>query len=194
MATVWLLVVIIAMATALSVALAKRKGRKFRPYIRGMVDEGLTLGTLAATTLVSAAFDEVVDEKAWLSSIVARYTMNGLNPAENQGPILVGLAHSDYTDAEIEEWLENTGSWTQGDLVQRREVGKRLIKQVGIFPSRAAGQTVVLNDGKPIKTKCGWMLASGQTVKFWAFNLGSAALDTTVADVFCEGHANIWPA
>ncbi len=176
------------------IALAKRKGggRRRRRYLKGNLHEGLALATLAGQTLVSDVWDETVVERTLISSIVATWTIKDLTGVAGDGPIVVGVAHSDYSDAEIEQVIENTGSWDEGDLVQQ-EVAKRKVRTIGIF-SEFSGDvnTFTLNDGLPIKTKLNWMLTTGDTLKMWAFNQGSGAL-TTGANMSCIGHANLWP-
>ncbi len=171
----------------------KRRNRKFRRYLKGSVDETLNLGTLAPTTLVGAAFDETVNERTFVSSIRATHSLSEFTPAADRGPILVGVAHSDYSDAEIEAVIENTGSWNEGNLVQQ-EVAKRKVRRIGIFeiPDNAT-DAVVLNDGKPITTKLGWILVQGQGLRQWAYNMGTAALVTTDPAYRMQGHANLWP-
>ncbi len=133
----------------------------------------MSLGTLAGQTLVSALFDNVVNERTFVSSVVAKYDITNWTKGTDKGPILVGLAHSDYTDAEIEEWVEDADSWNEGNLV-RQEIAKRKIRQVGVFETPDdANETLVLNDGKAIRTKCGWILLQGQTLRLWVFNLGA---------------------
>ena len=162
-------------------------------YIRGSINEQLALATLAAATLVSATFDEAVQERTLVSSIVAAWSLSDFTDATGDGPIMVGVAHNDYSDAEIEAVIEATGSWDEGDLVQQ-ELSKRKIRRIGIFGGgvQSGGQDRVLNDGKVIKTKLNWILNQGQTLKVWAYNLGSSSL-TTGALVRTEGHANLWP-
>ncbi len=165
-------------------------------YLRGSVDENLSLGTLASLTLVSANFDESVVERTLISSLVATYAMTDFTSGVQDGPIIVGVAHSDYTDAEIEEVLENTGSWNEGDIVQTREVGKRLIRRIGVFVPGGNHQptdTVALNDGKPVKTKLNWILTTGDTLVVWCYNAGGSALAGTSPQVQVTGHANLWP-
>ncbi len=170
------------------------KRRRFRRYLRGDLNETLALGTLASRTLISADASEIVSEKTWISSVRATWAMQDFTPASGDGPIWVGIAHSDYTDAEIEAWIENAGSWAEGNLTATREVGRRLIKAVGIFRTPAdALAAVVLNEGRPTTTKLNWLLLTGQTISFWAFNLGSSALATTDPQLRIEGHANLWP-
>ncbi len=188
--------IIAVLAILIVLLLAKhRKGarRKIRRYLKGSVDENLPLGTLAARTLVVATFDEGVNERTLISSIVASYSLSDVTPGDNIGPVMVGVAHSDYTAAEIEAVIENTGSWNEGTLVEN-EIAKRKVRIIGTFPqSPSAGATVVLNNGLPIKTKLNWILTQGQTLDLWAYNLGSAAFATTDPDVHCQGHANLWP-
>ena len=171
-----------------------RRRRAMGRYMRGNVNEELSLGTLAGRTVVGTTFDSTVNERTFVSSIVARWAINLLTPASAVGPIMVGVAHGDYSDSEIEEWIETTGSWNEGDLVATREIGRRLIKQIGIFEiPDDANDAVVLNDGKAIKSKLGWILNQGVTLKIWGYNTGTQPLATTVPVVKCEGHVNLFP-
>jgi len=174
--------------------MAKRKGRRpFRRYLRGNIQEDLDLGTLAAQTPVSALFDETVQERTLVSSIDVLWSMTDWTITTDAGPIIVGVAHSDYTDAEIEAYIENTGSWDEGDKVQSREIAKRLIRHVGVFDVAITNEISTLNDGKPIKTKLNWILTQGQTLRVWAYNQGQAAVATTTANVHLQGVAHLWP-
>lgn len=162
-------------------------------YIRGRVDEVLGIGTLAAKTLITQVFDETVDEETLVSSIVASYSVIGATPGTDVGPLQVGIAHSDYTSAEIEEYIENTGSWSRGNLVQSKEIGNRLIRSIGVFAGAGSPLGVVqLNDGVPIKTKLNWNLVTGQTLELWGYNLGTSAFATTSPQVHADGYVNMW--
>ncbi len=112
--------------------------------------------------------------------------------AAGQGPILVGIAHGDYTNVEIEEWIESSESWNMNDL-RTQEQARRKIKRVGMLRAEGAGQTFLLNDGKPVRTKCKWVLGPGETISMWYYNTGSGALATTDPVVTTQGHANLWP-
>lgn len=173
----------------------KRRGRRFRRYIKGNIDVDMALGTLAAQTLVAQAVADTVDERTFVSSAKLNWAMGDFTPIANSGPIRVGLAHSDYTAAEIEEWVELTTGWSEGDLVSQ-EISNRRIREVGVFPTSPGGASTgnsVLNDGKPITTKLGWILLGGQTLDVWAYNAGSAAVATTDPNMHAVGHANLWP-
>ncbi len=160
-------------------------------YLKGNVNEELTLGTLAAKTLISTTFDESVEERTLVSSVVATYSLDSLTSP--QGPIIFGIAHGDYTDAEIEEVIENIQSWTPGDKISQ-ERAKRLVRQIGTFTaSTLAGvQDVTFNDGRPKKTKLNWMLQSDATLRLWAYNITAGALSGTSPVLRMDGHANLW--
>jgi len=164
-------------------------------YIRGKIEIDGALGALATKSLVAIPTAETASERLYNSSIVATWSLKDLAITVDDGPILVGLAHGDYTAAEIEEVLENAGSWDEGNLVQQ-EVARRKVRIVGSFRATAAGaeavQTYVLNQGRPIRTKTGWILTTGKPIDFWAYNMGSGSL-TTGANLHIYGHANLWP-
>ncbi len=189
------LILVVLLALAIPVGMAKRRRRKrYRRYIKGRIDFELALLTLAGNDVLSAAETNVLTETAYLSSIKASWSIQDMVASTAQGPLWVGLAHSDYTAAEIEEWIEEGASWSEGDMIATREINKRLIRQVGTFMNLAAGTANVnaLNEGRPITTKCGWVLTTGQTVQFWVYNSGTGTL-TTGATVHVNGHANLWP-
>lgn len=148
--------------------------------------------TLASKTLVSAIFDDVVDMKTLASSIKAIYSVSDWTPGAGIGPLLVGVAHSDYGSTDIEQYIENGGAWQAQDLVNK-EISSRQIRQIGtlVAPDDATKGSV-LNDGKPITTKLNWMLFEGQSLRLWAYNLGTAAFATTVPTLQANGHCNLW--
>ena len=172
-----------------------RRRRKYRKYLRGNIDSSQALGALASNSLVLATLGSVVEERTFISSILANWSLKDLPVVVSDGPVIVGLAHSDYTAAEIEEWIENTGGWSEGNKVSQ-EIAKRNIKIVGVFSEfgadAALAQTAVLQDGKQILTKLKWILTTGQTIDIWAYNASASAL-TTGAQLHVFGHANLWP-
>ncbi len=175
--------------------MAKRRGRKkFRKYLKGQINFKFALSTLGATTGILGPVPDTLNEKAWVSSCKCVYALEEFTDAADDGPILLLVAHSDYTLAQVEEWIENTNSWTQGSLRQQ-EIAARKIRRIGMFHSTDVGSNgiVVLNDGKPITTKLGFQLVSSQTLNFIAYNTGASPLATTGPNVTIQGHANLWP-
>ncbi len=171
----------------------KPRRRKYRRYLKGLIELNTAMGALATSSLITASPVGVVTETAWLSSVKCTWSWKDIAVAQSDGPIIVGVAHSDYTAAEIEEFLEQQGSWDEGDLIAQ-EVRKRKIRVIGTFPATGISLTdiTVLNDGLPIHTKCGWYLTTGKSVDFWFYNAGSGNL-VTGSFVTITGHANLWP-
>jgi len=174
--------------------MGKRRGGKYRRYLRGTIDHKLQLGVLAGNTLVGSDVGDTVNEETWVSSVKANFSIGQYTPVAECGPFICGWAHSDYTDAEIEEWVEQANSWNVGDKVSQ-EQSRRLIRQIGTFETLpvAATGSVSMNDGRMKTTKIGFMLASTQTLRFWVYNAGTAAVATTDPEVRVQGHANLWP-
>ncbi len=171
----------------------RRKGGMSK-YVKGNIDETLDLGTLAARTLVAQVFDETFKAEARLTSLVASYSLSGYTLGNERGPVMVGIAHDDYSAAEIEEYIENTGSWNIGNMVSQ-EIAKRKVRIIGVFPLQSGGNVgdaVVLNEGLPVKTKLNWFMTAGASLDLWAYNLGSSAFASTTPDIHMQGHANIF--
>ncbi len=188
-----ILVVMAAIAIgAVLLVLAARKGRGMGRYIKGNIDLDFALGTLAPQDVVVAAIADAVVSRSIITSIECTYSLSGYTVVDNAGPIQVGVAHFDYSDAEIEEWIELVTGWDEGNL-QSREVANRRIRSIGSIPMVTSLAASPLNDGRPIKTKLNWVVNPAQGLKFWAYNQGSAALATTDPDMHVTGHANIFP-
>ncbi len=173
--------------------LAKKGGRRtnFSKYIPGNIQLDVVLTTLAAATGVLAATD-TVDDTTRVSSVKAMYSLEDFTDGAGIGPIILAVAHSDYSLAEVEEFLELTTGWSQANLVSR-EISARRIRKIGVFESAPSGTAVAtLNDGKPIKTKLNWLLSEGQGLNFVGYNSGSNAVATTVPRIHVDGKANLW--
>lgn len=168
--------------------------RKMARYRKGNINLDITPGALASKTGMVADPD-TVDDRTLVSSVKAFYSLSDFTPAVNAGPVMVGLAHSDYTLSEIEEFLENVTGWDEGNL-QSREIENRKIRKVGVFEApEDATKSTSLNHGKPVYTKLNWIITEGDTIRFWLYNDGTAALSgATSPNVNIDGHANLWPA
>ncbi len=185
--------IIYILAVLLILGLAKKGRRKFRRYLRGQIDTSQALGTLANNSALKLNVSDTVIDSTWISSIVASWSIKNMTPAAGQGPILVGVAHSDYTAAEIEEWIESSESWNSADL-RTQEQARRKIRRVGLLiATTSATEGFTINHGNPVKTKCNWVLQPGQTMSLWFYNTGTVALATTDPVVTIQGHANLWP-
>ncbi len=137
----------------------------------------LSAGALAANTMAIGGLSTgstQLGENYFIFSLDTTIAMRAATIGD--GPIHVGVAHSDYSIAEIEEWLEVTTVFSPKDL-RGQEVARRKIRRIGIFDCAAAQQT--LNEGMPIRTKLGWMLPEGQVgLVLWVYNTDTGALTT----------------
>ncbi len=162
--------------------LAKHTPRRRYSLRRVRITPGDALGTLGSATAVIEALTGASVSAYRLVTAKGAWTVTGLVAGE--GPIVVGYAHSDYTVVEIKECIESQASIDPGEKIAQ-ERANRLVRIVGSL----TGQAQNLNDGKPIKTRLNWLIATGDFVNMFSYNDGSSAL-TTGATVRMNG--DIW--
>ncbi len=144
--------------------------------------------------------DDTADDNFIATSVDLTWTGQIEQAAEpdNVGPLLFGLAKSDYSDAEIEAWVENASGFTRANLIQQ-EISKRHIKHVGTFtfpslaPSETAGKVTaqLVNDGMPVHTRLNWRILEGTSISLWVYNAGNTAVVTASnQDLVCTGKIN----
>ncbi len=164
--------------------MGKKQGRLHRPKL----DEVMALGTLLDNAALKQSGTGTVGVREYLIGFNALWGIRNATPG--QGPIMVGVAHPDYTAGEIEEWIEATGSWDLGDKVAQ-EQARRHIRKVGSFAVPAADE--VLNLGRPMWTRCGWYVEDDAIgYALWAYNTAGVTL-TTGAVVTVNGNAVLRP-
>ncbi len=167
------------------------KTRKYTPVRREWrkipIDFTLSLSTLADNDLIAGTLTNNAVDSMRVTSIDGTWTYEGATASE--GPVTVGVAHGDYTAAEIEEWYEAIGSMSRSDKIAA-EQAKRFCRRVGSFAAIQTGAEI-LNDGKPIKTKLNWLISPGLNIQAFAHNDSGAAL-TTGAVVHFQGIANAY--
>ncbi len=158
-------------------AARKRRGgsRKRAFNLRRVANTAsLALGTLADVTVIVVGSTGSADGQ--YRAVSLKYVWGLQDPSAAEGPIVVGFAHSDYSVTEIKECLEAQASISQGDKVAN-ERSNRLVRIVGIFRS-STGVDLVLNDGRPIKTRLNWAIQIGDAVNVFAYNQSGASLTT----------------
>ncbi len=96
-----------------------------------------------------------------------------LNHTDGEGPLLVGVAHGDYTLAEIEEFIELNFFNPQNKIGE--EQSRRLIRKIGRFSG--LGVSGELNNGIPIRTRLNWNLNTAG-LQPWVYNRDIGALTT----------------
>lgn len=163
--------------------------RKRNNLIAARNTNGLSLGVLANLDVVAEIFNGVVDQRCWVHSWKGTVALRDLTPG--QGPIQVGLAHSDYTAAEIEEWIEASGAWGTDDKISQ-EQSRRKVRLIGVFNGENDSES--LQDGRPIKITCKWYIEEGQSLQVWAYNQSGAAFSSTVPVIVMNGTTFMTPA
>jgi len=164
-----------------------RKGRRRRTrLIKGTVDVQSTLSTLANNTGILAPSD-VVTDRSFVLSCEATYALFAATVGE--GPLEIYLAHSDYTLAEIEAFIESATAWSDADEISK-EISRRKIRKVGTFSGNFADE--VINNGMPVKTKLGFIISEGQGLNLVIYNNSGGALAGGAA-VNWQGHCWIKP-
>ncbi len=159
--------------------MAKKKASRRRSRLAVInVSETLALTTLADNAVVAVDSDPFGRE---FYAISADLYWAMKNHTAGQGPIILGIAHNDYTDVEVAEALNLTGMEDPGDKIAY-EQGRRLVRRAGQFSG--VGTDEVLNDGKVKRVRIGFVITDGFSLGFWAQNKSDAALTTgTIVDI-----------
>jgi len=144
-----------------------RRGSRYRGYRALPVTVDLSGLTTAADVVIKQNIPNVVTEERRFLSYEGTWALEDLTDLD--GPIEVGVAHSDYSATEIEEALEAGGAWDEGDKVAQ-EQARRLVRSIGILTE----EETALNEGEPVKTRLNWRIATGDTVAIWLRNRGDA--------------------
>ncbi len=166
---------------------SRRRRRSFN-LRKVRVAETIGITALAAGDVITGFLTNASTDPFRLVSVDLNYSVVNLGAAIDDGQEF-GLAHSDYTAAEVEECLESQASIDLGDKVAQ-EQANRLVRSIG----RATGSGVTgggraFNDGKPMKTKLNWLLSTGDQLNVWIRN-GSGIVYTTGAAMSVQGH--VW--
>ncbi len=143
------------------------------------IDGSLALATLANNDVLSGNIVAVATEEFRWLSLKGIWSIRGQTAGD--GPIVFGVAHSDYTDAEIEECLEQGSGLTKGDKIAQ-EQENRLVRRIGVFNGAVADESVF--DGREKTVRLNWAMATGQTLKIFAFNKSGAGLQTGSVIIF----------
>ncbi len=159
--------------------MGKKKGRSYKGYRKLPFTVTIAGGTVAADDVTTQVLAEILTEERRVLSIEAGYAMRGLTAGD--GPVSIGVAHSDYSAAEIEESLEAVGAWDEGDKVAQEQAA-RLVRDIGVLTE----EETALNEGQLIKTRLNWRIATGDTLSFWIRNRGIQF--TTGMEVTIQGH------
>ncbi len=159
-----------------------RGKRKFN-LRRVRATPALSLGALAAITVIKADLVGAADQAYRLSSMRGIWSVVGLTAAE--GPVTIGVAFSDYSVTEIKECLEAALSISQGNKIAQ-EQANRLVRVVG----EVTASEPVINESRPFRTRLNWAIPIGSRPQIFAYNNDSGAPLTTGAILNWSG--DLW--
>ncbi len=168
---------IIILGIVITMLMAKKRGRRRNKNFAVLqASNSIVLATLATFDVLG---EELFGGNQTLLENYRAYSVDVLasivDLTAGEGPITFGVAHADYTDAEIEEALE-TNFLGPANLTQKEKMG-RMVRRIGQFDGETTHQR--LRDGKPIRVKLGWDLHSGtEGIRFWAYNETGNTLTT----------------
>ncbi len=166
--------------------MAKKSQRRFN-LRKVRIAASIGVGALAAGDVTSGAMTATSANKYRVTSVKASYSLTDRGAAIDDGQQF-GIAHSDYSAAEIEECLEATASVDIGDKIAQ-ERSNRLVREIGTITavgSSAGGGGGNFNDGRPVKTKLNWVIGIGDTLVLYIRN-SSGVVYTTGALMNAKG-------
>jgi hypothetical protein len=167
--------------------MARHPKRKFN-LRKVRVAISLSIGSLAAFDVNTGNITVVSTNPYRIVSADLSWSLTDLATVSNDG-FEFGLAHGDYSAAEVEECLEAGASIDPGDLVSR-EQANRLVRTVGIAGSGAVTDgSLIFNDGMPVKTKLNWPVGIGDAINLFIRN-GSDTTWGSGTNIKVFGH--IW--
>ncbi len=181
----------LSIASAINPLMARKSSRGFN-LRRVRISSTVALAALAPADVVAGAIGGTADMP--LRIVSTRLTFSWIDKAAIDGAAEFGLAHGDYTAAEIEECLEATTSMAMGDKIAR-ERANRLVRVLGTITGNqvTAGGEAPANNGNPIKTKLNWLIPSGENISAWIKN-SSGVVYTTGSSLSVLGDFWVKPA
>ncbi len=167
--------------------MAKKRARRSFNLRPVRVNSGMSIGALASADVISAAIVNNATNNMRVVSAHLSFTWADIQAVIDDA-MAFGIAHGDYTSAEIEECLEAAGGMDKGDKIAL-EQSNRLVREVGqISGLKAApiGSGAEFNDGRLIKIKLNWNLSIGEALQVWVRN-NSGVVYTTGSTLSTSG-------
>lgn len=172
--------------------MTKRNGRiSSQNYRKVQISDVQSLTTLASQTVAGATILNAATDAVKVTSVALNFVwddMTGTGGSANEdGPLLVGVCHGDYSVTEIKEYIESASSMDFGDKIAA-EHSRRLVRIVGTL---SAMQISTPASGGLRKVKLNWTLGEGDSLVAFFYNTGGGPL-TTGSSVVTSGHANVF--
>ncbi len=150
----------------------RSKGRKDIAFAAISVTENLAVGALVNNTAIFGALIAALGDDFYAISADLMWTM--VDGTGGQGPVEVGVAHGDYTIAEVKEYLDVDMS-DPGNLIAK-EQNRRLIRRAGIFNVLSGAES--LFDGQAKRLPLKFVINEGSPFNMWLMNRSGGTLTT----------------
>ncbi len=167
---------------------AKRR-KKNKNYVPIPFSGTIALSSVATNIVVVS--DILANLSQDLKVIAVESYMDLLDFTALEGPLIVGVAHGDYSVTEIKEYLDL--SFTSPDDKIAQERAGRLIRKMGVFSGLNTDES--LNDGKPVwARKMFWKIGDGSvSLDAFAMNRGGGTLTSGLVRFSGTVHAEwLW--
>ncbi len=168
----------------------RRRGRRGRTV---RISRNAGPGALATLDVVSSPITDVSPDPYRLLSANLGWSWGDIQAVADDG-LEFGLAHSDYTAAEVEECLEAQAAIDPGDKVAR-EQANRWVRSIGRISSAGVlvgGAAQAWNNGLPKFIRLNWYMSIGDTLNVWIRN-SSGTVWTTGSGLFVNGQITVTP-
>ncbi len=171
---------IIAALVLLVLAAKKRRRRRSGRFVALPFNTQQALATLADETVVSADLTTNLAEDFYAISVDIIASIDG---GASEGPVEVGVAHDDYTVAEIKEFIDVNLTDPDDKIAQERS--RRLIRRLGTIANiGAGGASLVPRSGEAKRIPLRFVLGDGHTLSAWVMNHSGGALTTGAVITF----------
>ncbi len=158
---------------------AKRRRRSRGRFVALPFNTQQALGTLADETVVSADLTTNLAEDFYAISVDIVATV--ADGSAGDGPIEIGVAHDDYTAAEIKEFIDV--NLTDPDNKIDQERSRRLIRRLGSIVELTNAPQVP-RSGDPKRIPLRFILGDGHTLSAWVMNHTGSAMTTGAVVTF----------
>ncbi len=171
---------------ALHHIMAKRRPRRKFNLRKARIATSDSIGALASLDVIEFGITDLALSPMRVISADLAFALTDLAALIDDGQEF-GIAHSDYSAAEIEECLESTGQWNLSDKVSV-ERANRLVRTLGFFDGAPGTDgSKSHNNGKPVHIKLNWPIGVGMGIVIWVRN-GSDTVYTTGTNIAVNGH------
>ncbi len=175
LATIVIVLVLLAPLASGLLARRSRRGRRQRGIVALPFNTQLALGTLADETIAKVSLTTDLAEDFFAVSTDITVSVEGHTATED--PLGWGVAHDDYTVAELKEYVD--ANLTDPGQKIEQERARRKVRRGGVLHSMGGSQTeLISNGGQEKRIPLRFSINDGNTLAGWVMNHSGAALTT----------------